>query len=179
MKPILYMRGENGASGQFSTIGLIDMINSISNTKEMTMIEIGSYIGESTILFAKNFKKVISIDPHFNYDEIDSNKYAHFNIIQNEYFKNISKFDNIQYIRKTSDDAINDIIEKVDFVYIDGLHTYEQTKQDIINYKKVIKNNGIIGGHDYNYLQSVTQAVNDVLGVPEYTFRDYSWYKKL
>jgi len=49
-----------------STNGLISMINYIEkfrNTKEMRMIEIGSYTGESAVIFAKYFKEVISVDP--------------------------------------------------------------------------------------------------------------------
>ena len=179
MKKIHYMRGENGASGKFSTTGLLDMINHIGNTKEMTMIEIGSYIGESTTIFAQHFKKVISIDPHLNYNEIDVNIYVDFNVVQDEYLRNISNYDNIFYIRKTSDEAIVDILEKVDLIYIDGLHTYEQVKKDILNYIGFVKEGGIIAGHDYTHIPSVTNAIDEVLGVPDKVFLDSSWIKKL
>jgi predicted O-methyltransferase YrrM len=54
-------------------IGLLDLINYIStitNTKDLTIIEIGSYIGESTMVFGDNFKNVISIDPFIEYDDV-------------------------------------------------------------------------------------------------------------
>ena len=44
--------------------GLEDLILHIqkhSDTKNMTMVEIGSYAGESTIIFAKHFKNVIAL----------------------------------------------------------------------------------------------------------------------
>lgn len=173
------MRGENGASGKFSTIGLIDMIKYLNNTKEMTMIEIGAYIGESTTIFAENFKKVISIDPHLNYEEIDVNAYVDFNIVQDEYLKNISKYNNITYINKTSDDALVDIIDKVDFVYIDGAHIYEQVKKDILNYMTLVKKGGVLGGHDYIDNKDVTQAIDEIIGSPDKVFLDSSWIKKL
>ena len=51
---------------------LINYVNTFSNTKEMVMVEIGSYAGESTEQFANKFKKVIAIDPFLNdYDEND------------------------------------------------------------------------------------------------------------
>ena len=180
MTNFLYMRGENGASGKYSTTGLLEMIQSIGNTKEMKMIEIGSYIGESTTIFAENFKKVIAIDPHQTYHEIDENKYAPSHLVYDEFIRNISKYDNIRHIRKTSDDAIIEINEKFDFIYIDGLHTYEQVKKDILNYKDLIKVGGIIGGHDYleNWF-GVKQAVDEILGCPDFTFSDSSWYKKI
>lgn len=173
-----YMRGSNGASGEFSTSGLIDMINSIENSKNMTMIEIGSYIGESTIIFAEHFKNVISIDPHLDYSEINSDNYPKFSLVYEEFIKNISKYDNVKHIRKSSDEAVVDILEKVDFVYIDGLHTYDQVVKDITNYRNVIKEGGILGGHDYNFIPSVTKAVDDILGSPEYIFKDFSWYTR-
>lgn len=173
------MRGENGASGKFSTTGLIDMINHLGNTKEMTMIEIGAYIGESTSIFAENFKSVISIDPHLNYQEIDVNVYVDFNIVQEEYLKNISKYNNVIYINKTSDDALADILEKVDLVYIDGAHIFEQVKKDILNYMSLVKKGGILSGHDYKDNLDVTNAVNELLGTPDNVFLDSSWIKKL
>ena len=51
---------------------LIQYINSFSDTKDMILVEIGSYAGESTVSFAENFKKIIAIDPFLNdYDVND------------------------------------------------------------------------------------------------------------
>ncbi len=164
-------------------IGLQSMIEYLGNTKEMNMIEIGSYVGESTVLFAQNFKSVISIDPFLNgYDENDAACHAaDFDLVYKKFLENIANYNNITHIKKISCDAINDIKEKVDFVYIDGLHTYEQVKKDINNYRKVIKENGIIGGHDYstNGWQGVINAVDETLGFPDKVFLDCSWIKKL
>jgi predicted O-methyltransferase YrrM len=146
----------------------------------MTMIEIGSYMGDSTIVFAKHFKKVITIDPFINnYDDLEySTEFAALTLVYEQFLKNISIYNNIIHIRKKSDDAIFDIIDKVDFVYIDGHHIYEQVTKDIINYKKIIKDGGIIAGHDYP-ATDVTKAVNELLGVPDNVYVDTSWIKKL
>jgi hypothetical protein len=161
---------------------LIDYVNKFSNIKEMVMIEIGSYAGESTELFAKNFKKVISIDPYINdYDENDpACQYMDFNEVYNTFSNVISKYNNISHIRKTSDEAINDLKDiKVDLIYIDGLHTYEQVKKDIENYKKIINNYGFISGHDYHPVwQGVIDAIHETIGEPEMKFQDTSWIKK-
>jgi hypothetical protein len=80
----------------------------------------------------------------------------------------------------TSDEAVHDIVEPVDFVYIDGMHTYEQCKKDIINYLPLVKETGVIGGHDYSpSWTGVVKAVNEVLGVPDIVFgRDGNWLFK-
>ena len=57
------MREQNGAEG---LIDMINWINTIRPTSEMRIIEIGSYVGESTMLFADRFKEVVSVDPYIN-----------------------------------------------------------------------------------------------------------------
>lgn len=162
---------------------LIDYVNTFSDSKNMTMIEIGSYAGESTELFAKHFKHVIAIDPFFNdYDKNDVTcKYMDLTEVFHTFNSVISKYDNITHIRKTSDDAtlqLKDI--KVDLVYIDGMHTYDQVKLDIQNYLPIINETGFICGHDYHSVwQGVVNAIHEKLGEPDEIFQDTSWIKKI
>jgi hypothetical protein len=51
-------------------------------------------------------------------------------------------------VRLTSDDFFKTNNEKFDLVFIDGLHVYDQIKQDIINSLEVLNNNGVILIHD-------------------------------
>ena len=51
-------------------------------------------------------------------------------------------------IRKTSDDFFRENVDKFDIVFIDGLHTYEQVKKDILNSVNFLNENGIILVHD-------------------------------
>ena len=93
----------------------------------------------------------------------------------------IHSFDNIHLIRKTSDDAIDDLInESFDFIYIDGIHTYDQVNKDIDNYKPLIVKGGFIGGHDYHPVWGgVVQSINEKVGEPNKTFQDTSWVVKI
>jgi hypothetical protein len=168
------------------TEGLLELIYYIQkhiDTKNLSMIEIGSYAGESTELFAKNFKEVISIDPFINdYDPTDLTcSFMKLEDVYHRFSDRISKYDNIKHIRKTSDAAINDLDKYTcHFVYIDGLHTYEQLKKDINNYKKLIEPSGFIGGHDYHPNWSgIITGVNEIFGQPDLTFVDTSWIKKI
>lgn len=162
---------------------LIQYVNTSSDTKEMTMIEIGSYAGESTEMFANNFNKIISIDPFYNdYDKNDITcQYMDLTEVYSTFNSIVSKYENISHIRKTSDDAIDDLKEtKVDLIYIDGLHTYEQVKKDIQNYIGLIKPSGFICGHDYHPVWGgVMNAIDEMIGVPDKTFQDTSWIKKI
>jgi hypothetical protein len=180
-----WMRPE-GSVQKAGLESLINHINRYSSTKEMTMVEIGSYIGESTIIFAQHFKKVIAIDPFVNdYDpnDICVKWYADFeDSVYNKFLETVQSYDNIEFIRKTSDDAFLDLTQqKIDFVYIDGMHTYDQCLKDIANYRQIVKDGGFVGGHDYQNkdCMGVTQAVNESFPVIDYHFSDLSWVKRI
>jgi hypothetical protein len=64
------------------------------------------------------------------------------------------------WIRKFSHDAIVNIPDNLDFVYIDGNHSYESVKQDIEDYYPKVKSGGILSGHDYVFSE-VRKAVNE------------------
>jgi hypothetical protein len=67
-----------------------------------------------------------------------------------------------------------------DFVYIDGMHTYDQVKKDIKNYLPFLREGGFIGGHDYaDNKEQVVKAVNEVIGQPDAVFQDTSWIKQI
>lgn len=51
-------------------------------------------------------------------------------------------------VRKTSDDFFASNEKYFDFIFIDGLHEYEQVKKDIINSLEFINDDGIIMLHD-------------------------------
>jgi len=175
MRPDVYMDGLKR---------LIQYVNSKTPTKNMEMIEIGSYAGESSELFAQNFKNVICIDPYL--DDYDVNditcSFAQMSEVRKVFEKRVSIYNNISLIPLLSDDAINVLIEgkKFDFVYIDGMHTYEQIKKDITNYLPLIKEGGFIAGHDFHPVyQGIIDGVRELLGDPDAVFQDTSWIKKI
>lgn len=169
---------------QVGTNGLLDLIKELGDNSNKTMIEIGSFVGESTILFAQSFKEVIAIDPFLEgYDDEDpTSKLFDFDNVYQTYLDRITVYSNIQTIVDTSDNAVKELVGKqFDFVYIDGLHTYEGVKTDIVNYLPLVKTGGVIGGHDYTdkipHLVGVYNAVNEIFGHPDKVFADNSWIK--
>jgi hypothetical protein len=130
----------------------INFVKSQFKDKKLTGIEIGTYRGvhARNILKFLNIERLYLIDPYEIYDEesivtktlVPAEKSAH---------KILKKYsDRIIWIRKPSDKAVNDIKEEVDFVYIDGNHSYEYAKKDIELYYLKLKLGGIMGGHDFN-----------------------------
>ena len=69
------------------------------------------------------------------------------------------------------------IPEKVDFIYIDGDHSTDAVMSDIQESLKIIKDNGIIAGHDIHY-KSVKKGVRTMFG-KNYTSFGLDWWINL
>ena len=167
---------------------LVKYINKFSNTKEMVMIEIGSYAGESTEIFAKNFKKVISVDPYINdYDKNDpACEYMDLTEVYKTFNSVITNYDNILHIRKTSDDAIEDVKNiEVDLIYIDGSHYVDDVLNDALQGFKHLKVGGIMIFDDYfwNYYQNINlnpaNAINSFIKLKKDFLRVHMVYSQV
>ena len=80
----------------------------------------------------------------------------------NEAFKKLFPY-GVQMIKKTSIEASFDFKdEELDFVFIDGSHTFDYVMIDIILWSKKVKKGGIVSGHDYCHFTNsgVIEAVN-------------------
>lgn len=166
-----------------SKAALIDFcryVNSIMPTQSMTIIEIGSFAGDSTAIFCKWFKSVVAIDPWISgigdiTDKVDMDEV--YDIFQ----KNCRSFPNLHIIRDYSYNALKFFENKLcDLVYVDGGHTYAEAYKDIFDWTRKIKNGGFIAGHDYwHKFPGVVKAVNELVGKPDKIFLDSSWIKKV
>jgi hypothetical protein len=127
-------------------------------------IEIGVAAGDNSLSILKELAvdKLFLIDPYVPY-EFDGRTWdasADYAIAHTK----LAEYPQVVWMRKTSESAIREFQneEAVDFVYIDGNHSYESVKKDITLYYQLIKNNGLIGGHDYTpYYETVMRAVNE------------------
>jgi predicted O-methyltransferase YrrM len=157
-------------------LGCIDYVN--QRTKVEKMVEIGSYQGESTTLFALKFnpKELYAVDPFVNgYDEFDGSSTGDFTNVVHNFNLRISQYQCINHIKDFSY-AVLDKFEdnSLDFVYVDGDHTYEGVVRDIKMYLPKIKVGGFIAGHDLGR-ESVTKALRNQLGEVDARFEDSSW----
>lgn len=60
------------------------------------------------------------------------------------------KYPNCHLIRKTSFDALEDFPDRsLDFVYIDGNHSFGYVAMDLMKWNRKVKKGGVIAGHDY------------------------------
>lgn len=154
-------------------------------------IEIGSWRGESTHIFASCglFRGGITcIDPW-----VDNHHYSRF-MSENETMSDIRKdFEtncrlylkpnnhcSVRVIRDYSQFCYDEFDDNsVDFIYIDGDHAKECVAQDIEKYLPKLKKGGVIAGHDYEkrWWPGVVESVDSKLGKPDKVFMDSSWVK--
>lgn len=86
-------------------------------------------------------------------------------------------------IRKKSKIAVRQFEDKsLDYVFIDGEHTYQAVKEDINLWLPKIKPGGIIGGHDYKNLPrfpGVHKAVDELFPFTAVIDGDHTWFVKV
>jgi hypothetical protein len=130
-------------------------------TSQLVGAEIGVFKGDNAlnILQELQIKKLFLIDPYLPYMEGDTQVFPEEAETARQ---KLSQYNQAVFIKKMSADAVKDISEPLDFVYIDGNHDYEHVKLDIKLYYPLVKQAGVVGGHDYyvNHNFGVVQAVN-------------------
>tara|TARA_Y100000310_G_C20610080_1_gene777548 strand:- start:892 stop:1509 length:618 start_codon:yes stop_codon:yes gene_type:complete len=139
---------------------ILQLTDFLLDNKPHNIMEIGSKYGGVFYIFSKIATgKKISLDlPGGVHGGWALNEHPYLgNVVEkrNRYFKN--GFDNIHTVLANSHDIdtvhkIESILsgEELDFLLIDGDHTYEGVKQDYEMYKHLVKNDGWIGFHDIN-----------------------------
>ena len=128
------------------------LINAVNNTGKY--IEIGVARGSFTKYILNNTKvDALLIDPYKNFSLDEYTDAMNFYNMDEE-FKicqmNLLNFNHrIKFIRKTSNNAKDEIEDNsIDFVYIDGNHSYDACMDDIKNYWPKLKSCGYILGDD-------------------------------
>jgi predicted O-methyltransferase YrrM len=122
--------------------------------------EIGVFQGENarSILDLLPMKKLFLIDPYLPC-ETDVSKHdflvAHSRLSN---FKNIT-----EWFIDTSENVSKYFRPRFfDLVYIDGNHAYEFVRKDLELYAPLMKERGLIGGHDYTpFYSGVVRAVDE------------------
>jgi len=115
---------------------------------------VGAEIGVSKGLHAKQLCKSIEdlklflVDPWVGYDTpqiTDERANARYK----ECVERLSPY-NVEYVRETSMEAVGSFPDNsLDFIYIDGLHTFDGVMSDLIFWSPKVRSGGIVAGHDY------------------------------
>lgn len=152
-------------------------------------IEIGVAEGEfsKVLLDAIKPRKLHLVDPweHQSREDygIDSNNVdddsqeARYRAVVARFVKEISEGRVVVHRRYSQDAAAEFADGQFDWIYIDGLHSYQGVQSDLAHYKSKLKPGGILMGHDYTNHQraqemqfGVVEAVNEFVEREGFTF---------
>lgn len=141
-------------------------LEQLRNKSNLIGAEIGVYYGDNALDYLGNLdiKKIYLIDPYtihplphcYNEQRMkESEKEARAKL---DIYK-----DKIEWVRTKSAEAASLFDdESLDFVYIDGDHSYKFIHEDMTLYYPKVKKDGLFSGHDYRgYAPGVIAAVNE------------------
>jgi predicted O-methyltransferase YrrM len=120
--------------------------------------EVGVFEGSYSSVILRDWrgKRLYSVDP---YRSFSKTAYCDRSNLEQEEFErvyaraqeNLGRYkDRSLIVRKTSVDGAKDFPDgSLDFVYLDGNHSFEAVKEDIAAWYPKIKAGGLLAGHDY------------------------------
>jgi len=145
------------------------------------VIEIGCAAGINAldILEQLNVTEYIIVDPyeHANaaYDDYGR---ARLSNMREQARRRLKKHESkLVWLCTTSDEAVSQIKGTVDYIYVDGDHSYEAVLTDMRNYYGFAADRFVFGGHDIDR-PDVARAFVDFVtekAIPHYEIKDPDW----
>lgn len=129
---------------------LFDIASNLAEGSQI--VEIGSFEGRSSSILAAvadaHNLKLVCIDafiPKFNGGNPVVEK------VREVFYREVmDKFENVELLEMISDQAIEHIVEPIDYIFIDGDHTFDGVWKDLNNYMPLLKDGHCVTLHDYN-----------------------------
>jgi predicted O-methyltransferase YrrM len=154
------------------------------------VIEVGVWKGRSTKVLALARKVVYAVDhwmgPKDDVPALYEVKTRGPDALYGDFIKNLSpeiESRKVAVIRAESGEAAKIVAQTLsvartmaDMVFIDGDHSYEAVKRDIAIWSSLVRQSGIIAGHDYDLENpaGVVKAVKEML--PQHNNYGIIWY---
>ena len=153
----------------YQVIGLLTLINDVlaANPAASRWLEIGSYAGESATLFL-GFPQIRSLDCVDQWFEAAST-------LRSRFAQEIAA--GRCRVHEMSSAAFATQAGEYDVIYIDGDHSYEGARADIVAFSTRVAPGGFLAGHDYHAgFPGVVRAVDEWRGNrPITVYCDGSW----
>lgn len=156
--------------GVVSIFPLVEVIRNLG--PNLIGCELGTHVGTSAIYLLEHVANIhthVCVDPYISYNDApgDAMPQDFYDYVKSVWDINRCLYpDRILFIHDTSDAACKFIEdESLDYVFVDGDHSYEFTLRDLENYWPKVKPGGLISGHDFNSVGwfGVNEAVRDFM----------------
>jgi hypothetical protein len=158
---------------------------SIQSPHSIMAVEVGTWAGRTALVLAEYFDMIYCVDhwrgnPDDRLGELASRygpRHAFTTFCHNMGGLLMSRV--IPCVGSSRDWAnIWPIYRKLDLVFLDGDHRYEEVAADIHRWAQHVRPNGIICGHDYGAFPGVTRAVDEAFPDRQLAGRTV-WWKRL
>jgi hypothetical protein len=118
----------------------------LKHCRDLVGAEVGVFKGRHARSLVDNLhlKQLYLIDPFAPYNEVANA--AHMAAVEQQ-AHNLVRDDRVKWIK---DKSLSVKLENLDFVYIDGDHSYEAVKADIPHWFANVRHGGVLGGHDFH-----------------------------
>ena len=131
----------------------------LKDQEDLIGAEIGVNTGVTTEYWLQNLKiqKLYAIDPWLPYDGPSAGTtHPTEPMAEGHYRETLSRIapfkDKVEVLKMTSEEAAKIVPDdSLDFVFIDGNHSYEFVRQDMGLWWPKVKLGGIFAGHDYSH----------------------------
>lgn len=161
-----------------------DLFNMVADKAKdgMNFVEIGSFLGGSICylgqkIYARNIVLNMTAIDNWKFDNIST---GHLQLTSKDksYYEQFE--DNVKKCGLSVCPIIGDSLDvakimkdkSIDFLFIDGCHEYPYVKDELIAWLPKMKENSILGGHDYSSSDGIRQAVSEVLSGFEIKFTE-------
>ncbi len=139
-------------------------LKQLFGTKVLVGVEIGVYTAHNSesILKTLNVRKLFLIDPYIFYQENDNAIINVDDSVKKQAINRMKPYtEQVEWLFQPSEEASTHVPSNLDFVYIDGNHSYNYVTKDIQLYYEKLKKSGVLGGHDFTlrYYPEVCYAV--------------------
>ena len=163
--------------------GLVDVIKNLQG--DLIGVEIGVCNGVTSEYWSQqipHIKKLFAVDSYPSFVDWDGTRVTEERQAETmrRCKERLAKYPNVEFVHMSSlqfGATLED--DSLDFVFIDGDHSYEATLKDIQTYWSKVKTGGVFAGHDIN-LTSVTNAIGEFFkDKPETkiaTVENNAWY---
>lgn len=168
--------------------GLHDLCASVPRGHRGTIVEIGCFYGESTLVFAEYFERVVAIDP-WEFERLSDlnkgaangskdNRVVDGQLAERRFDENVAHVANIVKIKRYDHEVCADW-PSVDAVYIDSEHTFDGTIMTAARWWPNIVTGGMLSGHDdkdaFPGVKQAVKVIGALLGNVHTRFEDSSW----
>jgi len=133
---------------------MIHYIKSIKNDSPLIGAEVGVLAGDNTITILENLniERLYLIDPYTVYDT-DIYSQNELNQARRTAIGKLAQYKDkivwLPFISQRAAQYLGDTSVKLDFAYLDGDHAYQPVLDDIEAFMPLVKEDGVIGGHDF------------------------------